>query len=100
MTPMNRFILPLLFAAIAGAVPHRALAAEMEWVRIAKDQRGFVLERSGRPFIVWGFNYDHDDSGRLIEDYWESEWPKVDKAFRDMKQFGANVVRVHLQLAK
>ena len=48
----------------------------------------------------WGFNYDHDETGRLIEDYWEAEWPKVEEDFREMKELGANVVRVHLQLAK
>jgi hypothetical protein len=47
-----------------------------------------------------GFNYDHDEAGRLIEDYWASEWPKVDAAFRDMKALGATVVRVHLQFGK
>ena len=26
---------------------------------------------------MWGFNYDHDDSGRLLEDYWADEWPTV-----------------------
>ena len=48
----------------------------------------------------WGFNYDHDEAGRLIEDYWETEWPKVEEDFREMKELGANVVRVHLQLAR
>jgi len=23
---------------------------------------------------MWGFNYDRDDAGRLLEDYWEKEW--------------------------
>jgi len=27
----------------------------------------------------WGFNYDHDETGRLIEDYWHDEWPKIDQ---------------------
>lgn len=59
-----------------------------------------MLETSGRPFIPWGFNYDHDESDRLIEDYWETEWPKVEADFREMKELGANVVRVHLQFGR
>ena len=74
-------------------------AKEMEWVRTGKDQRTFVLE-SGKPFVPWGFNYDHDEQGRLLEDYWEKEWPKVEEDFREMKQLGANVVRIHLQAGK
>ena len=72
----------------------------MEWVRVSADHHSFVLDSSGRPFKPWGFNYDHDEQGRLIEDYWETEWPKIEEDFREMKDLGANVVRVHLQLGK
>ena len=58
-----------------------------------------MLEPSGRKFIPWGLNYDHQEgSGRLIEDYWDDEWETVEEDFREMKQLGANVVRIHLQL--
>jgi hypothetical protein len=73
---------------------------EMPWVRVSRDQKGFVLDPSGRPFVPWGFNYDRDDKGRLLEDYWETEWPAVEAHFGQMKKLGANVVRVHLQLGK
>jgi hypothetical protein len=72
----------------------------MSWVAVSKDQKGFVLDPSGRSFVPWGFNYDHDDKGRLLEDYWEDEWPTVEARFGQMKKLGANVVRVHLQLGK
>jgi Cellulase (glycosyl hydrolase family 5) len=49
---------------------------------------------------MWGFNYDHDDAGRLLEDYWRDEWATVADDFREMKGLGANVVRVHLQLGR
>jgi hypothetical protein len=75
-------------------------AAEMPWVRVSADKSGFVLDPSGKPFAPWGVNYDHDAKGRLIEDYWDDEWPAVDRHFRQMKALGANVVRVHLQLGK
>src|SRR5690349_18424551 len=75
-------------------------AAEMEWVQVARDGKGFVLHKSQARFTPLGFNYDHDTQGRLIEDYWDREWTEVEKHFRQMKELGANVVRVHLQLGK
>jgi hypothetical protein len=81
-------------------VPAQAKPEEMPWVQVSKDKKGFVLDPSSRPFVPWGFNYDHDDKGRLIEDYWEDEWPTVEAHFGQMKKLGANVVRVHLQLGK
>lgn len=75
-------------------------AAEMPWVRVSEDRTGFVLDPSGKPFVPWGVNYDHDPKGRLIEDYWDDEWTTVERHFRQIKDLGANVVRVHLQLGK
>ncbi len=72
----------------------------LEVIAVAKGSRGFVHTKSGRPFIPWGFNYDHDEPGRLLEAYWEDEWPKVGQDFREMKRLGANVVRIHLQFGK
>jgi hypothetical protein len=70
----------------------------LERVRVSDDGRGFVLDPSGRPFTPWGLNYGN--AGRLIEDYWEADWPTVVEDFREMKALGANVVRVHLQFGK
>ncbi len=75
------------------------LAQPLPFVRVSDDRHGFVLE-NGSPFVAWGFNYDHDENGRLLEDYWAIEWPKVQEDFREMKDLGANVVRLHLQLGK
>ncbi len=73
-------------------------AADLEWIRVADDNRSFVREQSGRKFIPWGFNYDHQEgSGRLIEDYWDKQWKTIEEDFHEMKQLGANVVRIHLQ---
>lgn len=88
--------LSILLSISAG----RAVGGEMPWVQAAGDNRGFVLSDSAKPFVPWGFNYDHDENGRLLEDYWDEEWPKVEEDFQEMKQLGANVVRVHLQTAK
>lgn len=57
----------------------------------------FVLTGSDTAFIPFGFNYDHDEHYRLLEDYWHDEWEKVEHDFRAMQQLGANTVRIHLQ---
>src|SRR5437588_11601837 len=85
---------------VVACSPTPAGAGEMPWIAVSKDQKGFVLEPSGKEFVPWGFNYDHDETGRLIEDYWEAEWSRVEAHFAQMKNLGANVVRVHLQLGK
>ncbi len=72
----------------------------LPWVAVSKDKKGFVLEPTGKPFTPWGFNYDHDSQGRLLEDYWESEWAMVETHFAQMKKLGANVARIHLQIGK
>jgi hypothetical protein len=91
--------LVLLFAFV-GSVSAPATPGAMPWAGIARDRKAFILEPSGRPFVPWGFNYDHDNKGRLLEDYWDGEWPAVVAHFGQMKKLGANVVRVHLQLGK
>lgn len=98
---MRRFGLVLLaFGMIAANAFGADDIAPLERVRVAADGKGFTLEPSGRAFAAWGFNYDHDEKGRLIEDYWDAEWPKVVEDFREMAEHGANVVRVHLQFGK
>src|SRR5262245_21828412 len=97
---MKHLFSPLLACALVGAFPPAALSAEMEWVRVAADGKSFLLAGSKTPFVPWGFNYDHDAAGRLIEDYWDSDWPAVEKHFGQMKTLGANVVRIHLQLGR
>jgi len=91
----------LLLACFAPrAAPAETAGRGTEWVKVSPDRRGFVLQDSKRPFVPWGFNYDHDETGRLLEDYWVWEWPKVAEDFREMKDLGANLVRIHLQIAK
>ena len=74
--------------------------AALDWIAVSHDKHGFVHAASGRPFTPWGFNYDRDYKSRLLEDYWEAEWPTVVEDFGEMKQLGANVVRIHLQFGK
>jgi Cellulase (glycosyl hydrolase family 5) len=76
------------------------LADELQWIKVAPDGRHFVKAVSGRSFVPWGFNYDHEGDGTLLEDYWDDQWPTVESAFAEMKTLGANVVRIHLQFGK
>jgi hypothetical protein len=91
-----RFLISLLVVCAAGN--SRALEA----IRLSKDGKSFVQGESGKTFRVWGVNYDHDstEKGRLLEDYWEKEWDTVRGDFQEMKELGANVVRIHLQTGK
>lgn len=92
-------LLWFLFNSVPAA-QSRATSGRMKTIQVSGDQRGFVLKEDQSRFIAWGFNYDHDEQGRLLEDYWDAQWPKVEEDFREMKQLGANVVRIHLQLGK
>jgi Cellulase (glycosyl hydrolase family 5) len=70
----------------------------LPWIRTSADKTNFVCEGTGQRFVPWGFNYDHNDAGLILEDYWASDWAKVTNDFRAMKNLGANVVRVTPQL--
>ena len=70
----------------------------MEFIQISDNGRGFVLSDSRQRFVPWGLNYGN--SGRLIEDFWDSQWQTVVDDFARMRALGANVVRVHLQLPR
>ena len=90
----RHFTFLLVVATANGAT------AEQEWVRVSDDGKTFHLAESSQKFVPWGFNYDHEGDGQLLEDYWDEGWPTVESAFEEMKQLGANVVRIHLQFGK
>ena len=95
-------VIATLLALSLPASAAETKGARLESVRLSADGKSFVLAQSGQPFRVWGVNYDHDSkgNGRLLEDYWLDEWDTVRSDFREMKELGANVVRVHLQFGK
>lgn len=86
----------LLRAAWAGPCS----ADELQPIRIAPDGTHFVRAVSGDEFRPWGVNYDHDRGGRLLEDYWQDEWSTVALDLGEIVALGANVVRIHLQVAR
>lgn len=86
------------FSFLLMTIP--SVAADLDWVRVSNDGKGFVQTESDLPFIPWGFNYDHEGDGKLLEDYWDKDWATVVSAFEEMQGLGANVVRIHLQFGK
>jgi hypothetical protein len=101
----SHIIFTFLVAIICGCASRNDTAvptmnSQMPRIALSPDGRGFVLAASQQRFVPWGFNYDRDFQSRLIEDYWDVDWPTVDSDFHEMKSLGANIVRVHLQFAK
>ncbi len=90
-----KLLLPsLIFAVLSLAFSALAL----EPITLAPDGHSFITAETKRPFHPWGLNYGND--GRLMEDFWDQDWDTFAGDFREMKQLGANVVRVHLQFGK
>lgn len=89
----------IIYGVLLSLLP-QTLSSAMNFIQVAKDKSCFISETDHTQFNPWGFNYDHDENGRLLEDYWEKEWQKIEEDFREMEELGANVVRIHLQLAK
>lgn len=103
---MNRFAISLrvlaqglCWACLCGMAVYAA-PAPLERIVVSPDRSHFALAGSGASFRPWGFNYDHDPAGRLLEDYWQDEWPVVERDFAAMRAFGANVARIHLQVGR
>jgi hypothetical protein len=43
---------------------------------------------------------NYGNAGRLMEDFWNTDWETFGGDFRELKALGANVARVHLQFGK
>jgi len=62
----------------------------MERIRVGPVGRGFIRSGSGATFTAWGFNYEHDAAGRLIENFRLGERAPVVSDFEEMvKTLGA-----------
>ncbi|MCC6512336.1 MAG: cellulase family glycosylhydrolase [Pirellulaceae bacterium] len=91
---LNRTCAVFLIVALA-LVSQGASVQALERIGVAGRE---LVTESGKPFHPWGFNYGN--AGRLMEDFWNEDWQTIADDFREMKQLGANVVRVHLQVGK
>jgi len=95
----SRLTIVVLLTLAAGSVAFSA-GPTLKCIQPSIDGSHFIRAQSGEKFVAWGVNYDHDDAGRLLEDYWHNEWSTVVEDFAEIKDLGANVVRIHLQVAK
>jgi hypothetical protein len=100
LCPSVPHLWPILISVLGLGTACAQTTRPLDLIRLSDDKHHFVCGSTNKLFTIWGFNYDRDDSGRLIEDYWDKEWPTVVQDFAEMKTLHANVVRVHLQFAK
>ncbi len=72
--------------------------SKLERIEVAPNQPEFIRVPSNQVFHPWGLNYGNH--GRLMEDFWDTEWQTIADDFAEMRALGANVVRVHLQFGR
>ena len=92
---IRRFVVAAICACVCGNV---AAQGTLPRIVVSADGRGFSTGDARVPFHPWGMNYGN--VGRLMEDFWETEWVTIEGDFRELRALGANVVRVHLQVGK
>ncbi|MBI1246501.1 cellulase family glycosylhydrolase [bacterium] len=92
--------IPLCLLLALLLLPVSAFADTLPRIVVSPDGKDFRQEGTDKSFYLWGVNYDHDNDGHLLEDYWHNDWKVIEEDFAEIKSLGANVVRVHLQVAK
>ena len=97
--PNRLFAVATLCITLVVCISQANSQPPLPTIHVSQDKLHFE-DSTGKAFRVWGVNYDHDDAGALIEDYWIRDWPRVEEDFAEIQALGANVVRVHLQVAK
>ena len=60
--------------------------APLDFMQIGGKGHHFAFSKSRTEFKPWGFNYDHDRTGRLLEGYWNKEWDAVVADFQEMTE--------------
>jgi len=90
----------ILILAVSLCWSSSVFAQPIPFIRVADTGQHFVRGDSNDRFVVWGVNYDHNEAGELLDEYWIERWDEVVEDFTEIKQFGANCVRIHLQLGK
>ena len=90
-----------IIGLMATSVAQAADPGALSWIRVNTEGRGFVSGAKGKAFRPWGVNYDHNENtGGLIEDYWADQWGVIVEDFNEIRELGANVVRIHLQTCR
>jgi hypothetical protein len=84
----------LIAVVLFALAARQTQAADMETVKVAPDNKGFVLAPSGDRYIPWGHNYASVDlMERLTKDP-----ARVEREFAEMKAAGTTVARIHPEL--
>lgn len=92
----NQLLANVAFLVAFAFIPSLAGAVEIQTVKIAPDQQGFILHPSGARFVPWGHNYASVDVlERLANDP-----DRVAREFAEMKAAGTTVARVHPELPR
>jgi hypothetical protein len=73
-----------------------ARAAEMETVKIAPDNKGFIVSPSGTRYVPWGHNYASVD---ILERLAKNP-ERVEREFAEMKAAGTTVARIHPEMPR
>lgn len=98
---VRNWVTGLVLAVGLSSNTFKVEATTLEWVEVSKEGTSFVFAKSGEVFRPWGVNYDHNENtGALIEDYWEDQWEVIVEDFDEIVDLGANVVRIHLQTGR
>lgn len=87
-------LLPIVSVLICFLISSVSAGA-LERIAISPDGKSFVKVPSNRPFVPYGFNYA--PRNEMLEDHWDAHWPEIEGDFAEMRDLGANVVRIHLQ---
>lgn len=90
----------LIVVGVRSEPAEISIREPLQRVVVSNDGSKFETLTDRAEFRVRGFNYDHDNTGRLIEDYWNEQWSEVENDFCEMQELGANTIRVHLQFGK
>jgi len=77
-------VLRLFMLVLLSTSAAIAMAEPLTLVRVSDDGKHFVRGNPAVPWRVWGVNYDHDASGRLLDEYWIDEWATVIEDFNEM----------------
>lgn len=92
--PALASLLILLLSALSNAPEARGV--ELETVKVAADQQGFVLHPSGKRYVPWGHNYA---SVEILERL-ANDPDRVEREFAEMKAAGTTVARIHPELPR
>ncbi|MDF1843156.1 MAG: cellulase family glycosylhydrolase [Rubripirellula sp.] len=71
-------------------------AANMQTVKIAPNNQGFVLSPSGDRYVPWGHNYASVD----ILERLSKDRVRVEREFAEMKAAGTTVARIHPEMPR